>query len=170
MSGGTASRDKHRLSTRRGLNWRAKFRSKHLDWRSKHRLPLVLRGTLFVFMFFLVSAPPCPVYVRKNAAPAWGKGKTLDQCSWLLPVQATDSLVKQRKRLVVEVSVQFFPSAVPLFIQKFWWKRGGVFFFFLPLSFSFSRLNVNQMWSPESGMSLNLQATEERSSETDGRM
>lgn len=168
MSGGTASREKHRLSTRRGLSWRAKFRSKHLDWRSKHRLPLVLRGTLFVFMFFLVSAPPCTVYVRKNAAPVWGKGKMLDQCSWLLPVQATDSLVKQRKRLVVEVSVQFFPSAVPLFIQKFWWKRGGVFF--PPLSFSFSRLNVNQMWSPESGMSLNLQATEERSSETDGRM
>lgn len=167
MSGGTASREKRRLSTRRGLSWRAKFRSKHLDWRSKHRLPLVLKGTLFVFMFFLVSAPPCPVCVRKNAAAVWGKGKTLGQCSWLLPVQATDSLVKQRKRLVVEVSVQFFPSAVPLFIQKFWWKRGGVFF---PLSFYFSRLNVNQMWSPESGMSLNLQATEERSSETDGRM
>lgn len=62
-------------------------------------------------MFLLVSAPPCPVYVRKNAAALGGIGKPpLVQCSWLLPIQATDSLVKQRKRLAVEVSVQFFPS------------------------------------------------------------
>lgn len=70
---------------------------------------LVIWGTWLFFSFSWFSPTP-RIYVRKNAAPVWRKGKTLDQYRWLLTASTGYGFLSWVKNAVSRRSFNACPS------------------------------------------------------------